>query len=95
MSSEEWQSILCDFSAALRKFELVLQLKTSFLHKLPWLLGGIAHHDVAIQRDFAKKCIDAYDDTPKALRVCFGFAQLPPRFALSAKEIVRSELGVV
>jgi hypothetical protein len=65
VSPAEWQVVLSDYSAAFQRFQLVLETKTSFLKKLPWLMGGMAHHDVSTQREFARKSIDAYDSTPE------------------------------
>jgi hypothetical protein len=72
VSPSEWETILADFAAARQHFDLALQVKTSFLQKLPWLLGGLAHHDHEVQKMCAQKCIDAYDSTPE---VCEPFTK--------------------
>ena len=68
VTAGEWQVVLSDFQAAFERFQLVLRVKTDFLNKLPWLLGGLAHHDSAVQREYAQRCLRAFDETPEAFR---------------------------
>mgnify|MGYP000653659006 FL=1 len=64
----EWQLVLSDFRMAQAAFALDFKIKTSFVHKLPWICAGLAHHDPAVVRRIAEEALSLYDATPAELQ---------------------------
>ena len=65
----EWAIVLQDFGAAQEQCCLILDLKTSFIGKLPWMFGALAHHDASVVADCAKRALGTYDAMPSEAQV--------------------------
>ena len=61
LSADVWQNLVATWETGKIYLWAGLQVKLDFFQRLPWLIGGIAHHDRNVARRVAKQCVDLYD----------------------------------
>ena len=60
LTQSEWQTVTNDFHKGKAATMAYLQLKTSYLQRLPWLLCALAHTSEDVAREFAGKIVTSW-----------------------------------
>jgi hypothetical protein len=61
LSDSEWSDIISDFESARGHVIFVLQVKTDFAKRLPWLCAGLAHRDEDKAKQCFRQCVHAWE----------------------------------
>ena len=65
MSASDWDILCGDCEKGQKHMMALLQLKTNFWTKLPWMLAGLAHADISVARRIAREAIQQFDKDPR------------------------------